>query len=1356
MPIQFPHVAELYDDLGASIQTQIQQIQPLQTIVCYPISNISRPIDMFGAFPKSSTHFVPVSPPPPPCRLSSKSSATLRIYTDVHAVASKSENIKPKMDTNRSKSTGSVYSTSFASSQLQKDEKNFTNNSRLVRRNYYRMSSVSPVGRRPSEPRKLSASPIAFGRSISKERTFAEEKKKLEEQNPLCRRAFTASTSILRNPELKSPDEVKRAIKSKFQIPQDRKLTRPSVSSVRTVDYKVSKFEKGLRKSVSVTLSSKGKPIPREVSTLPLVRNSRSTESRYLLKSKQTKQNGSTSNLSVARTSSTYSIDSISSTSRKSNQVPHTITRSASSDRSVFILNGKPRKKKSSSREKLSIVSNARSVKPEKATSDKSVNQQIHDAINQEILNHTQPRSIAYYQNSLTVTSPTLEMSSLPSVQHKAHIWNNIVSRQDEQNNIYSDFRQWERHSRSLSPRRVYKLPDSRFDCFTQLSNDEEQFGPNGTLRISRNYEERSRSVPQSRMVFTEVHQPNEPIVILGRNETTTSSGQYNRSPSCRRIQSYRSNQRQSNSIRVSRTRSLGSQSDRKQTQIVSSRSSSALNANTYENHTPSCTHDRSDRFNDLNRFYTNLERVAHLEKATSSGDVRPIRKQGEVIDFEEWQRIRQHEKAQKELNYLVGKIKADEKEKDLLFRTRYPEDHKWSFYNDSGLRIKEKSVEDLKEILKEKSLGLDAVDNVTQQQIETDKGKYKSMWRGNSVLDLASNMVMKYNPDEKASTLPKKVNKYQQQERRFDISTKLMSTLSADQVSTIKQQLSEIYNPDIKSGQVSKDQQYFVEVSGDRKIESHGLTVRSNSMSFREQHSDNSHQTRFAEYSENIDEPSVSESVCRYEDKIKREEPLSETEKRSILQTLSKEIQDKVKERRDHSLVMAKETRGAIASDSARNTLTKQTPDKPARKELKGNTNPFLDVPSDRPNTSDEVITPEKHINNTIEFFEKKQVEPPPEPTIYRAREYSSQDEEEIQRSINENSAAKRIKREDQPSPHGLSSSVSDFKELFGETNRNLNSRPSSPATIVSPNIALYSNSTSIESVFRSQSVSPLHTRANQFPKVYTGEVQKIKDRFESLNHVSSPDCIVPVRRFKSDPELNKSNKVSGDVSWITHKFETTNSASAARSRSRTRKTISPIPRVPFKRTDRLMPHIDIISKKIDIINQEQPKVWRSTDIPKTCRGDVQSIRNRFEAAAIERDLSVLGEMFTSSPDISELRDISSYLTGKWIAHKFPKRRDNALSPDGLKQSQDKDEIIKKRKTIVFRPLSSSPPRCRSRISPILKPFFRMAGHEADEDDVRKRHVADKCREVEQLWRKIQQQKKNVVAMKHSVTFQG
>lgn len=1296
---------------------------------------------------------MPVSPPPPPCRLSSKSSATLRIYSDIHAVAAKTENSKPKLDTNRSKSTGSVYSTYVSSQQLEKDEKNFTNNSRLVRRNYYRMSSVSPVGRRPTEPRKLSASPIAFGRSISKERTFAEEKKKLEEQNPLCRRAFTASTSILRNPELKSPDEVKRAIKSKFSVPQDRKVTRPSASSVRTVDYKVSKFEKGLRKSVSVTLSSKAKPFPRETSASPLMRNSRSTESRYLLKSKQTKQNGSTSNLSVARTSSTYSIDSVSSTSRKTNHGPHTITRSASSDRSVFILNGKPRKKKSLSREKLSIVSNIKTIKPEKTKSDKSVNQQIHDVINQEILNHKQPRSIAYFQNSVTVTSPTLEMSSLPSVQHKAHIWNTIVSKQDEENSIESGFREWERQSRSLSPRRVYRLPKSKFDSYTQLSNEEEQFGPNGSVKISQNYEERSRSVPESRIVFTEVHQPNEPIVIHGRNEISSVSEKHNRSPSCRRIQSYRSSQRQSNSIRVARARSLGSQSDRKPTEIFSSRSSSALNSNSYENHSPSCFHQRSDRFNDLNRFYTTLERVAHLEKATLSGDVRPIRKQGEVIDFEEWQRIRHHEKAQKELNFLVGKIKADEKEKDLLFRTRYPEDHKWNFYNDSGLRIKEKSVEDLKEILKEKSLGLDGLDNVTQQQIETNKGKYKSMWRGNSVLDLASSMVNKYNPDEKASTLPKKENKWQQQERRFGISHKLMSTLSADQVSTIKQQLSEIYNPEIKSGQMAKDQPYFVEVSGDRKIESHGLTVRSNSMSFKEQHSDNSHQTLFAAVY--CEEPRVSESICRYEDKIKREEKLlSESEKRNILQTLSKEIQDRVNERRDHSLVLAKETRGAIASDSARNTLSKPLSEIPVRKEPTCNTNPFIDVPTEPPNTSKEIITQDKNINSTIEFFEKKQVEPPPEPTIYRAREYSSPDEEEIQRTINENLARKRTKREDQPSPHGLSSSASDFKELFGETNRNNNSRPSSPAIAVSPQFALYSNSTSIESVFRSQSVSPLQTNKISFPLICTGEVRKIKDRFESLNHSSSSDLFVPVRRFKSDPEINKTTNVSGDVSWITHKFETTNSV-AARSRSRTRKTISPIPKVPLKRTDLLMPHIDIISKKIDIINKEKPKVWRSTDIPKICRGDVQTIRNRFESAAIERDLSVLGEMFTSSPDISELKDISSYLTGKWIAHKFPKRRDNALSPDGNKQTQDPNEIIKKRRTIVFRPLSTSPPRNRSRISPILKPFFRLSGDEA-ENEVMKKHVADKCREVELLWRKIQQQKKNGVALKHNVTFQG
>uniref|UniRef100_A0A182UAD0 Uncharacterized protein n=1 Tax=Anopheles melas TaxID=34690 RepID=A0A182UAD0_9DIPT len=51
-----------------------------ETIACYPITNIHRPLDMFGPFPKEYRTFVP---PAPPSRKSSRSNSTLKIMSQL-------------------------------------------------------------------------------------------------------------------------------------------------------------------------------------------------------------------------------------------------------------------------------------------------------------------------------------------------------------------------------------------------------------------------------------------------------------------------------------------------------------------------------------------------------------------------------------------------------------------------------------------------------------------------------------------------------------------------------------------------------------------------------------------------------------------------------------------------------------------------------------------------------------------------------------------------------------------------------------------------------------------------------------------------------------------------------------------------------------------------------------------------------------------------------------------------------------------------------------------------------------------------------------------------------------------------
>lgn len=73
------------------------------------------------------------------------------------------------------------------------------------------------------------------------------------------------------------------------------------------------------------------------------------------------------------------------------------------------------------------------------------------------------------------------------------------------------------------------------------------------------------------------------------------------------------------------------------------------------------------------------------------------------------------------------------------------------------------------------------------------------------------------------------------------------------------------------------------------------------------------------------------------------------------------------------------------------------------------------------------------------------------------------------------------------------------------------------------------------------------------------------------------------------------------------------------------------------------------------------------------------------------EEQISLMGHMYTSSPNLRELRDITPYLTANWIAHRFPRSEDNTRSvssPDTSIASRDISLVRRDR----HRPKSSSP----------------------------------------------------------------
>uniref|UniRef100_A0A182U0C6 Uncharacterized protein n=1 Tax=Anopheles melas TaxID=34690 RepID=A0A182U0C6_9DIPT len=307
-------------------------------------------------------------------------------------------------------------------------------------------------------------------------------------------------------------------------------------------------------------------------------------------------------------------------------------------------------------------------------------------------------------------------------------------------------------------------------------------------MEIDYSFHERSRSEPPAEKTTTtttstiiqeELIGTDTPRTIVGRR--CQIAQRTSRSPSCRRIQYLKGKEGQVK--KIIRARSLSGTNgqrgrlDKPKDELVRS-------------HSLNLSQDSSvsrSRFRELNTFYNSLERLGQLERETSSSsnDLRPSRRmrEEEIIDYDLWKRVRVQEKAERELSQLKSKLKQDQREKDLFFLPRDPEDVRWRSDLDTGLRNREKSVEDLKCTLNEQALNFE---DAKLRDLETRKDHYKPLWRGSSVIDVASHL------EEKYSTLGEKRDEPQSLDI---ISSNLLSTLSSEQMKKLKNQLSEIYS---------------------------------------------------------------------------------------------------------------------------------------------------------------------------------------------------------------------------------------------------------------------------------------------------------------------------------------------------------------------------------------------------------------------------------------------------------------------------------------------------------------------------------------------------------------------------------
>lgn len=516
-----------------------------------------------------------------------------------------------------------------------------------------------------------------------------------------------------------------------------------------------------------------------------------------------------------------------------------------------------------------------------------------------------------------------------------------------------SKFKCWERESvvssRSSSPYGVcwpgrsalQKI--SKFDSLLGI----DEFGSSTTLR-ARSPESMSREHVKERSLS---EPPLKTLPESRESSPRSSSPSPTRSQAPRRTHDSKQEDASLKITKKVRARSAGEAEDAKRTLgsnlslTKSTGSLSSMDREDYQQYILELLHHRrkSTRYKDLRDFYASLSRMDQLERTFSSGDLRPRLKNEEIIDYDRWKRVRSKEKAEQELQALYGKLKSVQRDKDFLFSAKDIEKFRW--HGDCGLRCKERSVEDILQYFKRLQSEESELESSRKRTV-SQKDTYKPLWRGNSVVNVATTMQKKANAGFRDST-DRAADYHPFLQRSLGGSKKFWSSLSIEQVTNLKKQLNEIYGSDsppkrsngdvvdaprkisehgrssVKEDHIVKDEiftsyEIVVPPQGDSKDhsqdDSKSLHVRCHSM--------------IATNESMLKEQSDAEGTLKKSDSIGRLKGLersesersispsmSELEKKRLSLTLGKEMLDRMTRKRLSTRLAPRETRGSIAA---------------------------------------------------------------------------------------------------------------------------------------------------------------------------------------------------------------------------------------------------------------------------------------------------------------------------------------------------------------------------------------------------------------------------------------------------------
>lgn len=531
-----------------------------------------------------------------------------------------------------------------------------------------------------------------------------------------------------------------------------------------------------------------------------------------------------------------------------------------------------------------------------------------------------------------------------------------------------SKFKNWERESvvssRSSSPYGICWPGRSVFQKIGKFDSllDIDDFGSSTMLRV-RSPESTSREHVKERSLS---EPPLKTLPESRESSPRSSSPSPVRSQASRRT--YISKQEDLDApltiTKKVRARSAGEAEDAKREgsnlSLKSTSSLSSMDREDYQQYILELLHHRrkSTRYKDLRDFYANLSRMDQLERTFSSGDLRPRLKNEEIIDYDRWKRVRSKEKAEQELKALYGKLKSVQRDKDFLFSAKDIDKFRW--HGDCGLRCKERSVEDILQYFRRLQSEEGELE-FSKKRAVMQKDTYKPLWRGNSVVNVATTMQKKANVNFRDTN--KFADYHPSLQRSLGGSKKFWSSLSIEQVTNLKKQLNEIYgsdspqkrsNDDVvdapreisehqqpKENPIAKDEnltnyEIIVPPEGDSQNhpqDSKSLHVRCHSMIA-------TNESILKEQSDAEKTLKKSDSIGRFKS-IERSESersispsMSELEKKRLSLTLGKEMLDKMMRKRQSSPLAPRETRGSIAAALAATKM-------PAKPSTKSTTRP-------------------------------------------------------------------------------------------------------------------------------------------------------------------------------------------------------------------------------------------------------------------------------------------------------------------------------------------------------------------------------------------------------------------------------